>query len=224
MLSESNQAALVSFGAYGVNLITALLLGTVFSLIIQWKSKVSKSFALTIAMLPPVVCAIFMMVNGSLGAGVAVVGAFSLVRFRSVPGTGREIMALFIAMALGLTCGTGNLIYALIFALIIIGGLLVLEKLKFGEIFSTNGERTLTITIPEDLNYSHVFDDLFTQYTEKSRLIGVKTTNMGSLFKLSYHIELKNPSLEKEFLDDLRVRNGNLEISSTITATGSGEL
>ncbi len=129
------------------------------------------------------------------------------MRFRSVPDSGREIMAIFISMALGLTCGTGNLIFALIFAGIIIRGLFVLEKLNFGEIFRMDGEGTLTITIPEDLNYRDTFDDLFAQYTVKSRLTGVRTTNMGSLFKLSYEVGLKNPSLEKDFLDDLRVRN-----------------
>ena len=224
LLTESNSAGLASLGSYALNLTAALLLGTVFSLIIQWKSAVSKSFALTIALLPPVVCAIFMMVNGSVGAGVAVVGAFSLVRFRSVPGSGREIMALFISMALGLTCGTGNLIYALIFAGIVIAGMILLEKAKFGEIFFADGARTLTITIPENLNYRDTFDDPFERYTSTHRLSGVKTTNMGSLFKLTYEVRLKDPSLEKEFLDDLRVRNGNLEIYCTRMATGSGVL
>jgi len=224
LLTESNGTGLATLGSYAVNLTAALILGTFFSLIIQWKSTVSKSFALTIAMLPPVVCAVFMMVNGSVGAGVAVVGAFSLVRFRSVPGSGREIMALFISMALGLTCGTGNLIYALIFTGIVIAGMLLLEKAKFGEIFYADGARTLTITIPEDLNYRDTFNDPFGKFTSSHRLTGVKTTNMGSLFKLTYEVKLKDSSLEKEFLDDLRIRNGNLEIYCTRMASGSGEL
>ena len=213
-----------SLAVYTFNIVTALILGVLFSLAMQRKEVLSRSFALAIALLPPVVCVIFMMVNGSLGAGVAVVGAFSLVRFRSIPGSGREIMAVFISMAIGLTCGMGSLSYALVFTFLIIGGLILLEQMDFGEPSRKKTGRTLVITIPEDLNYNDVFEDLFVKYTRTHDLTMVKTTNMGSMFKLSYHVDLKDSAREKEFLDLLRVRNGNLEIACSQMATGSSEL
>ncbi len=224
LLTGMGDTGLTSLTVYAANIAAALILGMVFSLVVQWKSAVSRSFALTIALLPPVVCVIFMLVNGSLGAGVAVMGAFSLVRFRSLPGSGREITALFIAMAIGLTCGMGNLPYALVFSGIIILALAFLEQIRFGELFSRNAKRVLIITIPEDLNYGEVFRDVLERHTRRYNLTMVRTTNMGSLFKLHYDVDLRNPGEEKVFLDELRVRNGNLEISCALASQGNGEL
>ncbi|MDC7224881.1 MAG: DUF4956 domain-containing protein [Spirochaetales bacterium] len=215
---------LLTPGAYLLNIGAAFGLGLLLSLALQFKRGLSKSFAVTLAVLPPTVAVVIMMVNGSIGAGVAVAGAFSLVRFRSVPGSGREIMAVFIAMAIGLTCAMGNLSYALIFTGPILAGFLILEHSPFGEWFGSRGTRTLKITIPEDLDYSEVFEDLFDRYARRHKLMTVKTTNMGSLFKLDYQVEFKDPREEKEFLDQLRVRNGNLEISCSTALRNSGEL
>jgi uncharacterized membrane protein YhiD involved in acid resistance len=153
------------------------------------------------------------MVNGNVGAGVAVAGAFSLVRFRSVPGTAREIGTLFLAMAAGLICGMGYLGYAVLFSVVMGAAMVLLNQFGFGASKDGSAEKMLRITIPEDLNYSEIFDDLFAQYTSRCEVFSVKTTNMGSLFRLQYQITLRDEKKEKEFIDALRCRNGNLEIS-----------
>ena len=187
----------------------SLAIGMFLALIYDRK-LCSRSFLVTLALLPAVVCVVIMMVNGNVGAGVAVAGAFSLVRFRSVPGTAREIATLFLAMAAGLICGMGYLGFALLFSLIL--GLVIygLNNFAFPQ---KHPQKILRITIPEDLNYSDVFDDIFTSYTSTYNLVSVKTSNMGSLFKLQYHVTLKDDTTEKAFIDALRCRNGNLEIA-----------
>ena len=190
---------------------TALVIGLFLAAVYTYKSRYTASFFMTLALLPAVVCVIIMMVNGNIGAGVAVAGAFSLVRFRSVPGTGKDIGSIFLAMGAGLVTGMGYLAYAVLFALIVGSAALVYQAVGSR---SQNGlHKTMRITIPEDLDYTHVFDDLLEQYTTAHDLVAVKTTNMGSMFKLTYHITLKDPAQEKAFIDALRCRNGNLEIS-----------
>lgn len=181
-----------------------------FLALIYDRKLCSRSFLVTLALLPAVVCVVIMMVNGNVGADVAVAGAFSLVRFRSVPGTAREIATLFLAMAAGLICGMGYLGFALLFSLIL--GL-VMYGLNHFAFPQKHPQKILRITIPEDLNYSDVFDDIFTSYTSTYNLVSVKTSNMGSLFKLQYHVTLKDDTTEKAFIDALRCRNGNLEIA-----------
>ena len=166
---------------------------------------------MTLAILPAVVCVVILMVNGNIGAGVAVAGAFSLVRFRSAPGTAREIGAIFAAMSTGLITGMGYIGYAVLFTALIGIAMLVFAKLSLGE--KKISRKILKITIPESLDYSDVFDDIIKTYTKSYRLNQVKTSNMGSLFKLSYEIVIADGSSEKEFIDKLRTRNGNLEIS-----------
>ena len=187
----------------------SLLLGVFLASIYAWRSRVSRSFLFTLCILPAVVCVVIMMVNGNIGAGVAVAGAFSLVRFRSAPGSAREIGTIFLAMGAGLIAGMGYLGYAALFSLIMGAAVLIL-RLLFGE---NVRERQLMITIPEDLNSAELFDDLFEMYTAYHRLKAVKTSNMGSLFKLTYEIRMRDTTKEKEFIDQLRCRNGNLEIA-----------
>lgn len=203
-------------------LVVALALGVLIAWVYTKYSKYTKSFVTTLAMLPAVVGVVIMMVNGNVGAGVAVAGAFSLVRFRSVPGTAREIGAIFIAMGTGIIIGMGYVSIAILFVLVISAFTIVLNKISFGE--SDGLKRTLVITIPEDLNYTEIFDDLFEVYTRTVSMNYVKTTNMGSLFKLSYDIELKKTGIEKSFIDDLRCRNGNLEITMSKQSSSSSEL
>ncbi|MBE5889849.1 MAG: DUF4956 domain-containing protein [Lachnospiraceae bacterium] len=193
-------------------LAVALILGLFMAAVYKKQNATSQSFSITLALLPAVVAVVIMMVNGNIGAGVAVAGAFSLVRFRSVPGTAKEISMIFLSMACGLMCGMGYLGYAILFSVILIAAMLVLTAVGFG---SNRGseEKVLRITIPESLNYSEVFDDIFEQYTSSCNMISVKTTNMGSMFKLSYNVILKDSKMEKEFIDALRVKNGNLEIA-----------
>lgn len=195
-----------------LNILASLGIGFFLSLIYMFKSRYTKSFVITLAMLPAIVAVVIMMVNGNVGAGVAVAGAFSLVRFRSVPGSAKEIGTIFLAMGAGLICGMGYLLYAIIFAGILGLVMLLLNLINLGKNKNCK-DKTLRITIPEDLNYEDAFTDIFQQYTGSFDLISVKTTNMGSLFKLNYHISLKDLSKEKEFIDALRCRNGNLEIA-----------
>ena len=188
----------------------SLILGTGIALIYMIKNKYTKSFVMTLALLPAIVQIVIMMVNGNIGAGVAVAGAFSLVRFRSVPGSAKDIVSIFFAMAIGLATGMGYLFYAFLFLVVIGAAQVLLVNSQFGE--GKQDMRVLRITIPETLDYEGLFDDLFAEYADSAELDRVKTTNMGSLYELSYTLVLKSPNIPKAFLDALRCRNGNLNI------------
>lgn len=203
----------------------SLGLGLLLAVVHMFKNRYSRSFVATLAILPAIVCVIIMAVNGNIGTGVAVAGAFSLVRFRSAPGTAKEIGALFVAMAVGLLTGMGNLLYALVFTLVVGCMILLYQALGFGEAGTDELKKSLRVTIPEDLDYTGVFDEIFSEYTTDHRLISSKTTNMGSMFKLTYEVKLKAADVEKAFIDSLRCRNGNLEISiSALQDNGAAEL
>ena len=210
-LFDTELIQVISLTDFFLCLGTALLSGLIIALCYMIRTRYTKSFVVTLALLPVVVCVVIMMVNGNVGAGVAVAGAFSLVRFRSVPGTAKEIGTLFLAMGAGLIAGMGYLAYSLLFTVVACAIYSLYNLLPFGTGDKTY--KTLQITVPEDLNYSDAFADIFARYTASCDLIKVKTTNMGSLFRLSYHIRMKDPALEKEMIDALRCRNGNLEIS-----------
>ena len=199
-----SQASLVCLGA-------SLALGVVIALMYMRSNTYSKSFVVTLALLPAIVQTVILLVNGNLGVGVAVMGTFSLVRFRSIPGSASEILAVFFAMAVGLATGMGFVLYAVVFTLIIGAVMFLYNHTGFGE---GNGlRRTLKVVIPEDLDYAGIFDDLFAQYTRKATLERVQSTNLGSLFELRYTITLKDAAKEKELLDRIRERNGNLNIT-----------
>jgi len=207
---DSAQAQTIGVGDFLLCLGVALVLGLVMAAVYAWKNEHSASFMLTLALLPAVVCVVIMMVNGNIGAGVAVAGAFSLVRFRSAPGSAKEIVTIFLAMGTGLIAGMGYLGFAALFCVV-----MCLTLVLYGIITGNTdhaAQRTLKITIPEDLDYTGAFDDIFEEYTKKSELVKVKTTNMGSMFRLTYDVTLKNASAEKEMIDRIRERNGNLEI------------
>lgn len=191
----------------------SLLVGLLLAFGYMYRSRYTKSFVLTLALLPAVVCVVIMMVNGNVGAGVAVAGAFSLVRFRSVPGTAKEISMLFLAMGAGLIAGMGYLAYAFLFAAIMCGVSMLYNRMDFGMRRKTAVYKTLNITIPEDLDYSSVFEEILDVYCVAYELVRVKTTNMGSLFRLTYDLTLREGAQEKEMIDKLRYRNGNLEIT-----------
>lgn len=191
--------------------VASLILGLGIAGAYMYKNSYNKGFVMTLALLPAIVQIVIMMVNGNIGTGVAVAGAFSLVRFRSLPGTARDILSIFFAMAVGLATGMGYLGYAVIFLIIIGIASILLIKSRFGEVKSD--KRTLRVTIPEDLDYDSLFDDLFEEYASSCELQRIKTTNMGSMFELSYQLELKSPKSTKSFIDALRCRNGNLNIT-----------
>ena len=211
MLNSIFSSGQMTGTAFLVTLGLALILGIGTALLCMYKNKYSQSFAVTLAMLPATVAVVIMLVNGNIGAGVAVAGGFSLVRFRSAAGTAREIGMIFLAMTLGLALGMGYVGLAVCFFLVMAVFTAVLTTVDFGG--RKDGERTLKISIPESLDYEGLFDDLFAEYTDRSELDKVKTTNMGTLYELTYRIVLKDAAKTKEFLDELRCRNGNLTIS-----------
>lgn len=206
----------ITLGAFFICVASALLLGAIMALVHGFKSQHTSSFSVTLALLPAAVAVVIMLVNGNLGAGVAVAGAFSLVRFRSTPGTAKEITAIFLAMAVGLACGMGYPTFAAIFAAIMCVMNILYTLTNFGGHRNASFCRILRITVPEDLDYPTMFDDLFERYTTRAVLTMVKTTNLGSLNRLTYEVTLKKAGTEKEFIDELRCRNGNLEISMSL--------
>ena len=207
---------------FAVYLLISIALGIVVSLSYMFKSKYTSGFVITLALLPAIVQTVIMLVNGQIGTGIAVMGAFSLVRFRSVPGTAREIVSIFLAMAVGLAMGMGNVVVALIFTFIMIAANFVLTFFGFGQ--KRNMPKTLRIVIPENLDYTDIFDDIFAKYTKSFELESVKTTNMGSLYRLTYQITLKSDMSEREMIDEIRCRNGNLEVFCGKTMQGSESL
>ena len=223
-LFDSDTASIISVTDFLLCLSCSLVVGLILAFAHMYRSRYTKSFIITLALLPAVVCVVIMMVNGNVGAGVAVAGAFSLVRFRSVPGTAKEITMLFLAMGAGLIAGMGYLAFAVLFTLIMGLLSLVYNQLDFGTRKNAARYKSLTITIPEDLDYTAVFDDIFAAYTSSCELVKVKTHNMGSMFRLTYHITLRDAAKEKEMLDNLRCRNGNLEITVSRQETTVTEL
>lgn len=202
----------------------ALALGVILALVGTWRMHTTRSFTVTLAMLPAIVSVVIMMVNGNLGAGVAVAGAFSLVRFRSAPGTAKEICVIFMAMAVGLACGMGYPGFAALFTMVMCLVSAVLTMLNFGGKRDAHLRKVLRITVPEDLDYGGVFQDVLDQYTSEAVLVSIKTTNLGSLNRLTYDVVLKSAGSEKEMIDKLRCRNGNLEISLSYQPTESRDL
>ena len=191
--------------------ISAIILGLIIAYVHMITSKYSKNYVVTLAILPILVSTVMIMVNGNLGTGVAIAGAFSLVRFRSLPGNSREIISVFWAMAIGTAIGMGQVIFASIITIVVGLLILIFYKTRFGDEKYSN--KILDIIIPENLDYDKVFDEVFNKYVDNYELLKIKTTNLGSLYELKYEIMLKSGANIKEFIDDLRVRNGNLKIS-----------
>ena len=200
----------------------SLLLGLVIAKVYQFKTVYSKSFVMSLALLPTLIAIVIFLVNGSLGAGVAVMGAFSLIRFRSAPGGAKELVSIFLVMTIGIAIGMGYLVFATVFTLIMSLVMLLLEVVNFGQM--KHSMRQLTIVIPESLDYESIFDDIFNKAVNHVELANVKTSDMGSLFKLKYIIQLNGRMTEKELIDALRTRNGNLEIAISRYITKENEL
>ena len=223
-LFDTDLTTVISVTDFLLCLVCSLALGLVMAFAYMYRTRYTKSFVITLALLPAVVCVVIMLVNGNVGTGVAVAGAFSLVRFRSVPGTAKEICTLFLAMGAGLIAGMGYLGFAVLFTVVMCVIFVLYNCLDFGAKKNAATFKTFNITIPEDLDYTGVFDDIFAEYTRSHDLVRVKTTNMGSMFKLTYNVELTDATREKEMIDKLRCRNGNLEIAVSKQETVGTEL
>ena len=199
-------------------ILTAFGCGCIAAFAANIKNRVSASFSTALVLLPMIVCTVILMVNGNVGTGVAVMGAFSLVRFRSVPGKAKDIVVIFMAMTAGLSCAAGQLGLALAFTGIVCG---VLVAMAF---IPVKREMELRITVPETLRIADAFQDIFAEYTRSCRLMHTKTVNMGSMYKLQYRLQLKDAAQLQAFVDKLRTRNGNLEIAIGEAVEGSEEL
>lgn len=221
---DSEFTAVVSVSDFLLCLGFSLILGFAMALAYMYRTRYTQSFVVTLALLPAVVCIVIMLVNGNVGTGVAVAGAFSLVRFRSVPGSAKEICMLFLAMGAGLIAGMGYIGFAILFTIVMCVMFIVYNRFGFGMDKGAATYKTLTVTIPEDLDYTGIFDDIFDEYASAHALSHVKTTNMGSMFRLTYHVTLKDAALEKEMIDKIRCRNGNLEIAVSTQENSTLEL
>lgn len=209
-LFDTTNTSVIEVKDFLICIFVSLIIGLIIACSFMYKNKYTKSFVITLATLPAIVCVVIMMVNGNIGAGVAVAGAFSLVRFRSVPGTAKEISMIFLAMGTGLITGMGYIGYALLFTII-----LCIVNIIYNLITNNKKnkiEKVISITMPEDLDYTEIFDELFNEYLLTYELIKVKSTNLGSMFKLTYNVCFKNNVNEKELIDKIRVKNGNLDI------------
>lgn len=188
----------------------ALVLGVAIAICHKMTSQTTKGFLVTLAVLPVLVMAVMIMINGNLGTSIAILGAFSLIRFRSMQGRAKELLSVFFAMMVGLALGMGHVLFAVVISAIAIIAILMFS---YSHILEPNRhERVLKIVIPEDLDYEEVFSDIFKKYTSSNHLVRMKTMNMGSLYKLTYDIKLRNGVKEKEFLDEIRVKNCNLKV------------
>lgn len=190
--------------------LASLTLGLLVGYIYSHTEHCSKNFTTSLVLLPILVQMVIMMVNGNLGTSVAVLGTFGLVRFRSTPGTSKEIVFIFLAMAIGLSTGMGYVTFAIFVTFITLAIYFILTITNFAETKSETKE--LKITIPENLDYNEIFDDVFKTYVKKVSFDKVRTVNMGSMYELKYTITLKDISKEKEMIDTIRCRNGNLQV------------
>ena len=203
----------VTIPAFCIASLLSLALGFGISRVYRKVSHSTGTMAGALRVLPFLVQLVILLVNGNLGAGVAVAGAFSLVRFRSAPGSARDIAVIFLAMTVGLACGMGYAALAVLAAVIVCAVLLIP-----GQNTAQEADRVLRVTVPENLDYMDLFSDLFADFTTQARLTRVKTVNMGSLYSLEYQVRMKDVAKEKQLLDAMRCRNGNLEISSGLPA------
>ena len=206
----TNTASNLDLMSFCLCTVVAIISGFLIALTHKYTSKYSKGYLTTISILPFLVQIIIILVNGNLGTGIAIMGAFSLVKFRSIPGTAKEILSVFFAMTVGLAVGTGYVTFACLITIVGCLFLLLYNKLKLFD--KDSHEKMLKIVIPEDLDYTDVFKEEFDKYTTKANLVKSKTIDMGSMYELSYIVTLKDLKEEKKFIDDLRVKNGNLKI------------
>lgn len=196
--------------------LTGIVCGVLVALGYKWFTQSSTSFLLTIAAMPVLVCFVILMVNGNLGVGIAVAGSFSLVRFRSLPGKSSDIGVIFFAMGIGLALGMGHILFALYVTILVL--VLTAVLIKSNLFVTRQSYRYVTVQVPEELNVSQAFQDLFAKYTYSTKLLQIRTVHMGMLYELAYEVQLKDNTQEQELINQLRTRNGNLQISSSVHA------
>ena len=199
-------------------ILSSIILGLVISLVYiktNKKNGYSANFPITLIMLPVIIAIIILLVGNNIATAFSLAGAFSIIRFRSAPGDPKDIAYVFFTLAVGLTCGMGYIGYGLIFTIILCALMSILDLTKFG--MSKTKIVQLKITVPEDLNYEDTFDEILSKYTNSWRIENIRTRDFGALFELVYKINLKEDANQKKLIDDLRCRNGNLNISLTLS-------
>ena len=212
----------LTLGQFMLAIVSSMIMGLILSIVFMYKNTYTKSFITALVLIPAVETVVIMLVNDHLGVGLSVAGSFALIRFRSVKGTAKELVAVFIAMTIGIICGTGYVALAGVFTLLLCFVMFILTVTDFG---TENGNhRTLKITIPESLDYEDAFDEILKRYTNSYEPVSIKTLTLGSLFRIEYDIQMKDVSQVKEMIDELRTRNGNLEIMCSKPATDREEL
>lgn len=204
-----------------VAVVIGLVIAFVYTLISK-KDGYNKSFIVGLALLPAIVAAVILLVGSNVARAFSMAGAFALVRFRSAPGSAKDISIVFFSMASGLACGLGFVTFAVCFTVLILVVLVIISVTGFGG--SSEYKKQLRITIPENLNYMTVFDDVFEKYLSENVLRKVKTTNMGTMFELTYECRMKDDNTQKQFIDELRVRNGNLNITMGTVPNSDGSI
>ncbi len=210
LLAAVTSAGSLELPAQAADIGVSILLGIAIAVTYMLTGDYSKNFVRTLVILPMLVCVVMIVVSGNIGTGVAVAGAFSLVRFRSLQGSSRDISFIFFSMTIGLAASIGQLLFAAGFTIVGCALLWIMSLARFGD--KKGNMKELVITIPEDLDYTEVFGEVFDKYMDKAELVRVKTTNMGSMYQLTYHILMKKDAVEKNMIDDVRVRNGNLTV------------
>lgn len=206
------QQTTMGIGIFLLCILFSFIIGVIYLIAYKIKNETSRTMEVAILILPTIISVVIIMVNGNLGVGVAIAGAFSLVRFRSVQGNAKDICLIFMVMCSGLIIGVGYIGYAMVFS-IVMGTLVVLSNMLILNNKKLQYKKCLKITLPDDLDYENIFDEILNKYTNYHKIQSIKTTNLGSLIKIKYDIILKEDTYEKDFIDELRVKNGNLEIA-----------
>jgi len=212
----------LTLGQFLLAIIASMIMGLILSIVFMYRNTYTKSFISALVLIPAVETVVIMLVNDNLGVGMSVAGSFALIRFRSVKGNARELVAVFIAMTIGIICGTGFVALAGVFTLLLCAVMLAMTLTGFGKL--NEDQRYLKITIPESLDYDKVFEDILDRYTSSHELETIKTLTLGSLFRVEYSLTMKDDSKVKEMIDEIRTRNGNLEILCGRPATNREEL
>ena len=212
----------LTLGQFLLAIGSSMVLGLIVTLVFMYRNTYTKSFITALVLIPAIETVVIMLVNDNLGVGLSVAGSFALIRFRSVKGNAKELVAVFLAMTIGIICGTGFVTVAAIFTLLLSVVMLLMTITGFGKV--SDNERYLKITIPESLNYDEVFEDVLNKYTVSHEIDAIKTLTLGSLFRVDYKITMKDPNQTKKMIDELRTRNGNLEIMCGRPATNREEL
>ena len=210
----------LTVGLFLLAVVASIVLGLLLALVFMYRNTYTKSFISALVLVPAIETVVIMLVNDNIGVGLSVAGSFALIRFRSVKGNAKELTAIFLAMTIGIICGTGYVMLAALYTVLLCAVMFVLEALNFGKM--SENERYLKITIPESLNYDEVFEDILKKYCDRHELVSLKTLTLGSLFRVEYAISMKDPKQLKQMIDALRTRNGNLEIMCA-KASGSRE-